>query len=412
MLEPFGDEDVLELSIPYGIKLINEGEFAWSELGEYQDWADRYGVPIPVSLVTDKVVELYDIALPAPYSWDGKPFIRRAVPLYLIQPGEFFGLFESFAPVGPTGLRGTAGGTTLVSLPPLGDRSAIDKFAKNLGRKFKPDDLKNIADNLTAYKDSRMTVGPFFREMLCQIGCPWRCQMLLLSPEFVAKLQQPGDANTAFVKMTNRHLAVTVTRLVQTANILQEPPLNGTSTSARVEEIQPVRMIVDRCRPGFAPVFETHRDELILPAKALHDLVLGEQGSANGESQSHITGRDRDRDGEALSHSLVSGEFPLLFRPSLPGENCFYFLSRAYVFNTKRDTTTAKDRLDVIVRALNQDRAGELAVFWEASREALTQRLKTYECGSGRPIAIEAHRMVEGGIIGIDFRHGEDVKSR
>ena len=103
VLEPFGDEDVLELSIPYGIKLINEGEFAWSELGEYQDWADRYGVPIPVSLVTDKVVELYDIALPAPYSWDGKPFIRRAVPLYLIQPGEFFGLFESFAPVARTG---------------------------------------------------------------------------------------------------------------------------------------------------------------------------------------------------------------------------------------------------------------------------------------------------------------------
>lgn len=388
-LAKFGSERVVDLSLPYGAHLIDDGNFCWDLLGEERSWKDEYGVSIPLALVATKSVELYDLVthMSRHTSRQGKAMppreVTRSAPLFMTEAGTFFGLFENFSEdIGQPPLRATAGGTTLMVLPPIGTSKLLGQFLRGLelGRKNK--EIEKYAENLRTTTRSEMAFGPFFARILEERHCPWRCNVIVFSPQFLAKIKRSGKAAFAITKMTLSQMALSHRRANTINRILQEHP--DAEERAREDHVQSLRFIAQGTRPGFAPVLGTKRDEEVLPARALHTLIFPEGEEA--------------RKRKPLDPSEC---FPHLLRPSLPGEACFYFLARPYSGIYVRELEAAEERVDRILTALGNN--GEITdgTFWHATSDALGEYLASLSLGA-RPIKLpgSGSNLLRWGMIG------------
>lgn len=328
-LKPLNRLKVACVKLPYGARIIDEGRFNWNLLGEHRDWKDAYGtVRVPLALVLGGAVELFDVQSYIERVWKEQKKITRHVPMFLLRAGDFFGLFENFAPhFSQPSLYADAGGTTLIVLPPIGDKEKVAKLRgqkDNDGPKFKF--LDSDVEHLRVVRGSDLSFGPFFASLMRDFGCPWRMEIAVFPQEFVDGLKRMPVAHRAILLATVDQLSIAGVRNEQAAAIFR----NASSTEKR--HVLAVRMIAHGLRPGFAPVLQDEMDEVVLPAKCIDRLM-------------------RD-------HGLFdAGSLPSMLRPAFPSELSFYFLKRPY-FDAHEDETRGKtdQKIGEIVRKAGNPR--------------------------------------------------------
>jgi hypothetical protein len=399
-LAELGEEAVVHLTLPYGEKIIRKNEFQWDLLGPAKAWRDDYGADIPVAIVAKKSVELYDIlhhmkAVPDEdhIGRDKHIDVVRSIPLYMVVAGEFFGLFENFTQYrSPLSMRGTAGGTTLVALPPVASTRNVENFLDGVGFKLKEDELKDLVTSIKTTDESKMAVGPFIKSVLAHCHCPWRCEIIVLSPTFVERIRKSERAKEAIMEMLVEQLVVSHQR---SDGMLRVATTERGTGGARTDEVHAMHLIADGARPGFAPVICTDNDEEVLPAAFLHDRLFGVEPP---------------EDGVAFDPEK---RFPVLLRPALPGEPCFYLMGRPFfnghvgrrkapshrrikaIFDnlqrkrgalTFRQAEGEKDYpLEALLKALEER---EREVYWEARPSALAAWFALYGSSAPWPVKL------------------------
>jgi hypothetical protein len=397
-LAELGDEKVVHLTLPYGEKIIRKNEFQWDLLGPAKSWRDGYGANIPVAIVATKTVELYDtlhhvkaVADEDHIGRDKHIDVVRSIPLYMVVAGEFFGLFENFTQYrSPLSMRGTAGGTTLVALPPIASTRNVENFLHGLGYKLKGNELREIVTSIKTIDESKMAVGPFMRSVLAHCNCPWRCEIIVLSPAFVERIRKSERAKEAIMEMLVEQLVVSHQR---SDGMLRVATTERGTGGARTDEVHAMHLIADGARPGFAPVICSAIDEDVLPAAFLHDRLFGAEPPVDGVAF------DPEK------------RFPVLLRPALPGEPCFYLMGRPFfnghvgrrkapahlrikaIFDNlrrKREALTFRQAegekdypLEALLGALGE---GKREVYWEAKLSALAAWFELYGSSAPWPI--------------------------
>jgi|GEM_PF-7120304 len=298
--------EVLRVRCPYGTGLIHHGKFCWESLPEeHKAWAHEYGdISIPLCLVTERCVELREEA----------PFGEHFIPLYLLTKGELFGLFQTFCDnLSQPRLQATAGGTTLILLPPIGDRSKLKACVRTAYESYKKTSWQSPWDgyadvHLKANDRSGFFFGEFFGDFLHQVPSSWRAELLLFPKSFVEAIKASPNAHLAAVETALSYLRSSYERSEQTVDLI-----SGDS-DAKTGHALALRLIAHGLRPGFAPVFGTDRDETVLPATDIHSLFYGGEPPVSEPP-----------------FKAMAEFFPALFRPSLPGETGFYFINWPYV---------------------------------------------------------------------------------
>jgi hypothetical protein len=293
--------EVLRVRFPYGTGLIHEGRFCWDTLPErHRGWADDYGdINIPLCLVTRRCIELREEA----------PFGDHSIPLYLLTEGELFGLFQTFCDNLPQKrLQATAGGTSLILLPRIGNRDKLKGLVRAEYESLQKDSWHSpwngYADaHLKADNSSGFYFGEFFRDFLYQKPSMWRAEVILFPKCFVDAITQNHESHLAAVKTAITYLRRSYERSEQTIELISD------DSEGNSGHVLALRMIRHGLRPGFAPVFGVDKDETVLPAEDIYSLFYGDNASFRG----------------------IAEFYPALFRPSLPEETSFYFLNWPYV---------------------------------------------------------------------------------
>lgn len=369
------DHGLAHLSLPYGERIISRGKFAWNLLGEFATWEERYKSPIPVVLVGSRVVELYDtIAHEAPGN-KKRPrttLVRRSIPIDLIQPGSFFGLFENFAnfSIEPE-LRATAGGTTLLLTFPIGNVKKLKPYLASLGSSRSKPELEALAQNLQYSRISEMAFGPFLRDLVRADGCDWRCDLYVFSPEFMEAVKKNPPALLELLNLTISQLATSQQRERINSKIAHSVISRG---DALTEELKALELLYTGVRPGFHPVLGVEGDEAVMPAQALLDLVLKRNPPMDPDHH-----------------------FPSIFRPALPGETAFYFLGRPYFELGQGRGAPQGARKDHLLEE-HSDHA------WEANADALTRWVqdRSQQLQYEIKVADDGTQFMSPGVVGID----------
>lgn len=297
-LDGLGSMKVFHASIPYGTPLIQGGTFCWDIFEQLRGQLGYGDAPIPVGIVLERSIELFE---------EG-PF-QRSVPLYLLQSGEFFGLFQNFSGDFPQPkLQANAGGTTLIVLPPMGNQVTVQPFAKQWN--YIPKEA--LIRNLKVSNKSKLLFGEFFAGLVAANSCAWRLEIAFLPFEFVESIKRDAVAHAAILSLALTQMVLTCKRAEKETEVL-------TSRDERDRgHITGVRLISNGLRPGFTPVFCTDADEQVLPARDIYEKIY-----LNGPK---AAGGKKLFDGDIM---------PFLFRPSLLGEDAYYFMSRPYVEEEK-----------------------------------------------------------------------------
>lgn len=354
---PFAEETLIKFSAPYGTRLIEGGEFQWDELGAFAGLNREYAPrPVPLALVLSKTVELFD---PAP----GQP--HRVVPMFMVGGGAFIGLFENFARGGKqASLAASAGGTTLMVLPQLGDDGQMRRFARSIGWNCAP----ALRENLKPTEKSSLAFGEFFAEVLATRNTDWLMEMVVFTPAFLAKIESHPLAKLAVCELALEQMAVARERAEATMSMLQ---VNRRQDQG---DFVAVGQIARGFRPGFAPVLGTATDESILPAGRLHEILYHREFGlfSNWEEPAADTAATDVLNGARENQDY----FPAIFRPSLPDEPAYYFLFRPYggQGHTKNQTERTKSLVDDFAWLEKRQREGLLVR--EASRPALQQMIQ------------------------------------
>ncbi|MGC1469569.1 MAG: hypothetical protein WA793_09325 [Sphingorhabdus sp.] len=356
----FEAQQVVRLSLPYGTPLIADGRFRWELLGANAGWEAKYGATIPLVLVTNRTVELSDVVTSMSRhtttrnaARDPRP-VPRSAPLYMTQAGEFFGLFENFAEdIGQGALNATAGGTTLMVLPPIADKKHLGRFLKGLGIERTKREREKIAPDLDKDTASRMAFGAFFAELLATTQCEWRCEVIVFAPEFVEKIRRNPRARAAIKEVALEQMALSHRRANVIIDVYRK---SANGDGARLDHVQSLQFIAHNTRPGFTPVLGTAVDEEVLPAAALHGLIYPSDEEERPPLDSQMC-------------------YPHVFRPSLPDETSFYFLSRPYSGIYVREESNALDRVELVIEALEGNGAEALGSFWHATVTELYKHL-------------------------------------
>jgi hypothetical protein len=309
---PFADETVIKFRAPYGTRLIEDGVFQWDELRQFASLRSEYGrSPVPLGLVLSKSVELFD---PAP----GQP--HRFIPVFLVTAGAFIGLFENFAQVRrQASLAASAGGTTLMVLPQLGDDGEMRRFAKSIGWNC----AASLRENLKPTEKSSLAFGEFFAEVLAARNVDWFMEMIIFTPAFLEKIKAQPLAKLAVCELALEQMSVARERAEATMSMLRVNRRNDQGDFVAVGQI------ARGYRPGFAPVLGSAIDESILPAAKLHEIFYHRDYGLFSNWEEAPAKEQSDRgtfDGSGKSRHY----FPAIFRPSLPGEPAYYFLFRPY----------------------------------------------------------------------------------
>lgn len=385
-LSALGSETVFELSVPYGTPLIQAGRFCWSLLKSAPDISAGYGdTPIPLGVVLDGSIELFD-RLSAPQE-------HRTVPMYLITPGDFFGLFENFAPgLEQAALSGSAGGTTLVVCPRMGMAGAVNKFAKGAGWSC-PNALR---ETVKTKDKSPLAFGDFFARLLEAKGIEWSVRLAIFPQSFVALLDT-GDAALAMARLALSQMTIALERAQRTAAMLHG------SNRGDQGDVVAVRQIGRGIRPGFVPVLGTDADEIVLPSRALHKLLyepnwgLFSKWRADQADQKAAGPVAADAEDEE-PHAF----FPSIFRPALPGEPSYYLLRRPYA--AQRDTNNSAQRLTNLIEDVRKAEPG-----WTVegvSRDDLERQLKSIQpidlANPSPSIRLGPTYFLDGGIVRIE----------
>ncbi|MEA3017572.1 MAG: hypothetical protein QOI38_2294 [Sphingomonadales bacterium] len=384
-LSALGGETVFELSVPYGTRLIEGGRFCWSLLDGEPDVAAGYGdTPIPLGVVLDGSIELFEKL--------SSPQEHRTVPMYLITPGDFFGLFENFAPgLEQLALTGSAGGTTLVVCPRMGKAGAMNKFAKGAGWSC-PNSLR---ETVKTKDKSPLAFGDFFAQLLRARGIEWRVRLAIFPQSFVALLDT-GDAALAMARLALSQMTIALERAQRTAAMLHG------SNRGDQGDVVAVRQIGRGIRPGFVPVLGTDADEIVLPSRALHELLyeptwgLFSKWRADQADQEAAGTVAADAD-EEEPHPF----FPSIFRPALPDESPYYLLRRPYA--AQRDTNNSAQRLTNLIHDVRQAEPGW--VVESVSRDDLERQLKVIQpadpVNPSPSIRLGPTYFLDGGIVRI-----------
>jgi hypothetical protein len=384
-LSALGDERIFELSVPYGTPLINAGRFCWSLLESAPEIATGYGeTPIPLGVVVDGSMELFDRLSPA--------LAHRTVPMYLIPRGDFFGLFENFAPgLEQPALSGSAGGTTLIVCPRMGREGPMNKFAESAGWTC-PNDLR---ETVKINDRSPLEYGNFFARLLAARRVQWRVRLAIFPQSFVALLDT-GDAALAMARLALSQMTIALERAQRTAAMLQ-------STNRKDQgEVIAVRQIGRGLRPGFVPVLGTDADEIVLPSRALHELLYEPEWGLFSKWRADKADRKADGpNGAKPEEEEPHAFFPSIFRPALPWESSYYFLRRPYA--EQKDTDNSTRRLTNLVHDVCKAEPG-----WDVdgvSRPELELQLKANQpndpTSCSPAIRLGPTYFLDGGIVRI-----------
>lgn len=333
---------ILRVKLEFGEKLIDEGKFDWSVVpisvrSSVQEF--HYG-DIPLALIDRNTLELWDTVQAG--TSHGTPF-ARSIPLYLARPGTFIGLFETFCPkyLQPE-MRGTAGTTTLLLLPQIGNYTQAQPFMRSLGIKLSGEEHKDLKCDA----NSKMLFGRFLGSIMRHQKSNWRCEILIFPKEFVDRLRTTEKVvNGAFLRHALDQLTHVSQRTDIVSQIVQMPGKRDTPDSIAL------RLILNNLRPGFTPVLQTEFDEELLPARDIYEVIL----------------REKTNNSPALFGDAF---FPALLRPATVGELAFYFLRRSY-FSANHVTGTVKSQQNIPTRV--QDLIS-VATKAEAARGAQKRR--------------------------------------
>lgn len=381
-MEVFGREKVLRVRAPFGTALIERGRFQWDLLENVEELREAYGDAfIPLGMVTAKVLELN---APVP----GQS--HRYLPIYIVPEGRFFGLFETYAPGGvQSKLWGTAGASTLLVLPLIGNGTNLGKFARSRGWIYASDIHQGIKRN----RNSPLAFGRFFEALLGQVGSEWRMEFVIFPRPLVDALEKNGPAYGALRQLALEQIATAHSRAETTIEMME------THTSASEADALAVRQVAYGLRPSFYPVFGTPDDERLLPAAELHEMVYDEN---NGLFSDWCENEKSDCEPRF-------DYYPAIFRPSLPWEDSFYFLKRSY---GPEDETPPKIRFANLRSAIEKlDRGNrekgikrmESKLFTTLTREELQAMLERQLAGidleDKRRVRLGSSPFADGGVI-------------
>jgi hypothetical protein len=327
---------VLRLRLPYGHRLITDGRFEWAKIPLTQftpgDFARR---TIPLGLVLNRSIELFDeIVVHRPATPKrSEVFTRRAVPLVLLQKGEFFGLFQAFCDDYPQPrLQATAGGTTLVLLPRIGNLVDLQSYAAQRGLST----AWPYKEELKCEDRSGFSFGQLFSDVLSESQCDWHLEIILFPDEVVRQLNDIPFANDFLLRLTLEQMRLSHDRSQTEIELLLNPSGSRHALAAG--------LIARGLRPGFCPVFNSAEDAEVLPAECIYHFVYG------------IAEADARRRTMERRFPNASNFYPALFRPSRKREPCFYFLNRPYIgVNKSKDPAINRD-IDAIKELGDRER--------------------------------------------------------
>jgi hypothetical protein len=367
--------EVLRLRLPYGYQLIRDGQFNWSGVPKTINTEDYQYSPIPLGIVIEKTIELYDTL--------ESGGVERSIPLYLLRPGEYFGLFETFCEdFEQTRMKGTAGATTLLVVPPIGNYSKTEKFAKQ----FQVDLARATAENLKFEKKSKLAFGPFLASLIDTTRCSWRTDILLFPKAFVRdSLERNHAALSQILRTALNQMRHSYVRADQGMQLVQDHEDHETGDALAV------RLIAHGHRPGFAPVLGVPKDECLLPATCMHEVLYGWNGRTGLIDEAH---------------------FPSILRPSIAGEASYYFLARPY-FDGRPTRGSAQQRANNVREyATKREFPGvrsPKAIFEVIADEAaFTASIQKYFEQSERVAEIRpACHLVEGGMLLVHPRESD-----
>jgi hypothetical protein len=261
---------------------------------------------IPLGLVVEKNVELYE------FSAGG-----HAVPLFMLGPGEFFGLFQNFCKnfVQPN-LQGSAGGTTIVLLPRVGGSEALKDYARAIGIKR---EWSEYEDDLKSTDKSRFFFGRFLSDLLLQTKSNWRTQIALFQLKDVDRIRTNRQAHETILALTLEQMRFSYERGEQVVEILSDRTLGNADI-----HVLALRMIFRGLRPGFAPVFGSVEDNNVLPANDLNDLFYAKENPLPNATEF----------------------YPAILRPSFRKEPALYLLNWPYMEEGRIDKRSVSDKAD------------------------------------------------------------------
>ena len=381
-LKDFEEEKILRIKVPYGTTLIDEGVFQWDLLKGFEDLKAGYGdAPIPMGLVISKVMELF---APVPKQ------THRNLPIYIVPEGRFFGLFETYAPARvQSKLWGSAGASTLLVLPRIGNITTLTKFGKSIGCTFSSE----LLDGLKSTHESSLAFGRFFEALLHETKSPWRMEFAIFPRAFVDKLEEHWPAYGALRQLTLDQLAMAHSRVETTLEMLE--------FHAKPQDVDAlaVRQVARGYRPGFVPVFGTADDERLLPAAELHELLYRAE-----------TGLFINLCGNVCGNGQSSLDFyPAIFRPSLPSENSYYFFKRPYgpdvdltISSRLANVKAAIERIDRHnrMKGINRVETKLYSLLKSADFQAMVeQQFRTAGVSAVRSVCIGSSLFVEGGVV-------------
>lgn len=375
IFQEVADAKVLILRLPYGVPIIQDGQFRWDILPqEHANWKREYGeIAIPLCLVTRRCIELHETAQLGGHS----------IPMHLLSPGEFFGLFQTFCGNMPQlNLQATAGGTSLIFLPRIGNPDVRKKWI-NSAYSFKKKDKKDRSspwnsfhDHLQQDDNSSFHFGALFRDFLYQIPSRWRAEVVLFPRSLLDKIKEAAPAHLAILELVVRQMRRSYERAEEAVGIL------GYDDAENRGHVLALRMIANGLRPGFYPVFGMAKDEDVLPASEIHELLYGEEAPLK-----------------------EAGLFyPALFRPSLKGETPLYFLKWP---PGKRKQSKKLNNEDIIGRSIDRANTIETGRAKSDMFEDITGNYKEVigslaEQGEQLEASLPdgvAHYFIQGGIV-------------
>jgi hypothetical protein len=387
----FGAEDVYLLRAPYGTQLIENGKFKWSLLDSQQSISAEFeSAPIPLGLILSGSIELYTYSNYSAVVAARERAIRRTVPMFLLGAGGLFGLFETFAPCfSQPELNGDAGGTTLVVLPPIGNREKFGKLKSTDIGMFLNEKASNEkfavgptdTDDLQVIDGSNLSFGSFFAKLLFQTDCPWRIELALFPDSFIERIRKKPLAHQAMLAATINQLSLTCVRLSLTDK------LNRSVNPAVKDHVLAVSLIAHGYRPGLVAVLETDRDEMVLPAKAIHRILYDLE----------VCEKIGDKD-----------FFPAIFRPSFAVEPSYYFLSRPY-FRTGSERSSIADQIAHITSEADKHSGckGHFASTNQSQLEKSLELASSVSEGTSRKVCVGRSAFIKGGCIAIQPLEGK-----
>ncbi|HEX8901769.1 hypothetical protein [Vitreimonas sp.] len=325
---------ILRLKLPYGRRLITDGKFQWDGIplasftkGDFQQRA------IPLGLVLARSIELFDkIVVHRPDSHSER-IVRRAVPLVLLQKGEFFGLFQAFCEDFPQSrLQATAGGTTLVLIPRIGNLGDLRSYAAQQGFGT----AWHYAEQLKSEDKSGFSFGRLFADVLSQSQCDWRLEIILFPDDVVRQLREISSANEYLLSLTLKQMRLSHDRSQDEIDLLLGPGGN--------RHVLAARMIARKLRPGFCPVLNSDEDREVLPAECIYDFVYG------------VAESDQRRRTKERRFPNAHNFYPAVFRPSLKDEPSFYFLNWPFIGVNKAKDLPVSEHIEAIKSLGQRDR--------------------------------------------------------